>query len=283
MKKLGILLFAVVAGFTLAACSNSAEVEGYYVAVDINPSIEFVVDGDDIVESFIFLNEDAAVLCADLDFVGMNIDDAIELFVQTATEAGYIDPEGEDNAVLVTVLGEDGEEPRMEVIRERIRERLNRHFARRFINALVLTEDFSQEDLVLQAEELGVTPGKLKLALAAQLTDEALVLEELLEMPVRDILSIVKEGHQEEFEAFRQEHMEEFRERKQARLDEFQGRLNEYIENHPELTEEEIEELIQQARQRFHEETRQHWEERRENWRDRRDNQEPCTGECNEV
>lgn len=284
MKKLSILLFAFVAAITLSACTDTAEVEGYYVAVDINPSIEFIVDGDDIVESFIFLNEDAAILCADLDFTGMNIDDAIELFVQTATEAGYIDPEGEDNAVLITVLGEDGEEARMEQIRERIRERLNRHFARRFINALVLTEDFTQEDLLAQAEELGVTAGKLKLALAAQLSDETLVLEELLELPVRDILAIVREHHQEDFEAFRAEHMEEFRARKEARLEEYQERLQNYIENHPELSEEEIEEIIQQARRRFHNETRQHWEQRQEEWRQNQEENDPeCTEECNEV
>lgn len=282
MKKMSILLFALVAAITLSACGETAEVEGYYVAVDINPSIEFVVDSNDVVESFIFLNEDAAILCSDLDFVGMNIDDAIELFVQTATEAGYIDPEGDDNAVLITVLGEDGEEPRLEQIRDRIRDRLNRHFARQFINALVLTEEFTQEDLLLQAEELGVTAGKLKLALAAVVSDETLVLEELLELPVKDILAIVKENHQEDFEAFRETQMTQYQERKQERLDQFQNRLQNYIENHPDLTEEQIDQIVQQARRRFHQETREQWEQRRENWREHQENQE-CTEECNEV
>ncbi len=282
MKKLSLLLFVAVAALTLSACTgNETEVQGYYVSVDINPSIEFIVDSEDIVESFIFLNEDAAILCVDLDFVGMNIDDAVELFVQTATEAGYIDPEGDDNAVLITVLGEDGEEENLDKVRNRIHERLNRHFARKFINATVLSEDFTQEDLVLQAEELGVSPGKLKLALAAQAGDEALVLTELLEMPVKDILSIVRELHKDEFLDYKENQMEQLRERKQERINQFKGRLDEYISNHPDLTDEEIDEFVEQARNRFHNETRNRWEERKEEWNNHRD-QEECEVDCTE-
>ena len=273
LKKLGIIIGIFAVTFTLAACATDMNnVEGYYVAVDINPSIEFIVDEDDIVESFIFLNEDAKVLCADLDFTGMNIDDAVELFVQTATEAGYIDPEGEENAVLITVLGNDGDEEHVEGVKERIRERLNRHFARNFINALVLTEDFTHEDLVLQAEELGVSAGKLKLALAAQLGDETLVLEELLELPVKDIMAIVKEHHQEAFAEFKSTQLEQYQERKQARVDAFRERLQEHIENNPELTQEEIDQIVEQARKRFHQEERSRWQERYDRWKE---SQEP--------
>jgi hypothetical protein len=268
LKKLGILVFSLVAALTLAACTESAnEVQGYYVAVDINPSIEFVVDEDDVVESFIFLNEDAEILCVDLDFTGMNIDDAIELFVQTATEAGYIDPEGEDNAVLITVLGEDGQEEQCATIRERIRNSLNKHFAKNYINAVVLTEDFTQEDLVAQAEVLGVTPGKLKLALAAQIGDETLVLEELLEMPVKDILALVREYHQDEFLEYKEQRMEQLREQKQARIQEHKEEFQNYVNQHPELTEDQIEALAEYARQQYRTETRQNWQERVEEWK----------------
>ena len=40
----------------------------------------------------------------------MNVDDAVELFVETATAAGYVDPDGEDNAVLITVITDDDED-----------------------------------------------------------------------------------------------------------------------------------------------------------------------------
>ena len=276
-KKIGVLILGIVAVITLAACTDmGTSVSGYYVAVDINPSIEFIVDEDDFVESFIFLNEDAAILCADLDFTGMNIDDAVELFVQTATEAGYVDPEGEDNAVLITVLGEEDEDEEIKSIRERIRTRLVKHFAKQYINAVVLSEDYTQEDLLLEAEELGVSPGKLKLAYAAMFTDETLVKEELLEMPVKDLLAIVRESHQEDWLEFKEEKIEEFQQRKQDRLDRYQERLERFIENHPELTEEEINEIVENKKAEMREETRERWQERLEKWREHRQNREKC-------
>jgi hypothetical protein len=271
-KKLGSLLLAVTAIAALAACTDlSNEVSGYYVSVDINPSIEFIVDEENVVESFIFLNEDAAVLCVDLDFIGMTVDDAIELFIETATEAGYVDPEGDDNAVLITVLGEDGEDEYVEAIKERLRQRVIRHFAKNYINGVVLTEDFTQEDLVAEAEALGVTPGKLKLAYAAIVADDTLVLEDLLEMPVKDILAVVRELHDEEWEQYKLEQMEQLRSRLQERIDANQDRLDQFIANHPELTEEEIDAIIAQRQQQVREETRETWQQRIEQWKEARE------------
>ena len=283
-KKISYLVLGLVAVLGLAACSDlNANVNGYYVAVDINPSIEFVVDEDDNVESFIFLNEDAEILCADLDFTGMNIDDAVELFVQTATEAGYIDPEGEENAVLITVIGEEGDEEAITGIRERIRERLIKHFGKQFINATVLTEEFTQEDLLAQAEALGVTPGKLKLALAAQLGDDTLVLEELLELPVKDILALVREFHGEAWQEFKTDKMDEYKEKKEALMTQHRERLENYIAEHPELTEEEIQAIYERAQSKLQETQRNRWQERVDRWnqnREERQNNNECTEEC---
>lgn len=269
-KKLGSLLLALMALVGLAACSDlGTEVSGYYVSVDINPSVEFVVNDDDIVESYLFLNEDAAIICVDLDFVGMNIDDAVELFVETATAAGYIDPEGDDNAVLITVLTDDEEDEDGEVraeICERIRKRLNTHFAKNYINSLVLTEDFTQEDLVAEADELGVSPGKLKLTYAAMLTDETLVKEELLEMPVKDILAIVKEAHSDAFAEYKEAQWQRLREMKQEKIQEHKEIVEEHIANNPEMTEEEVQEYIENYKAQVQEETKTQWQERIQQW-----------------
>lgn len=272
LKKLSSLVLGLVAVLTLAACTDEmGTVSGYYVAVDINPSIEFIVDEDENVESFIFLNEDAAILCAELDFTGMNIDDAIELFVQTATEAGYIDPEGEDNAVLITVLGEEDEEPNMEQVRERLQKRILSHFARNYINGVVLTDDFSQEDLVAEAESLGVSPGKLKLAYAAQYSDETLLLEDLLEMPVKDLMAMVRELHAEGWAEFKEEKRAEYQARLQERIERYEDRLEEFKANHPELTEDEINQIVEQRKAEIRENAQQRWEDRVTEWRNNHD------------
>lgn len=271
-KKLVMLFVGILSVIGLAACTNvGAEDTGYYVSIDINPSIEFMVDAEDNVVSYLFLNEDAEILCSDLDFTGMNVDDAVELFIQTATEAGYIDPEGNDNAVLITVLCEENEQTRAEEIKERIRKTAIRHLARRYINGVVLTEDFTQEDLVAEAEALEVSPGKLKLAYAAMAVDETLVLEELLEMPVKDIFAVVKELHEDEWTEYKQERREELQERKQEMIEEHKAEIQAYLDANPEMTEEEIEAYIESYKQEVKEEAKEQWQERVQQWRERQE------------
>ncbi|MBU1020093.1 MAG: hypothetical protein KJ847_02680, partial [Firmicutes bacterium] len=156
-KKLGSLVLALIVIVSLAACSSlqEADASGIYVSIDINPSIEFIIDENDIVESYNLLNEDAEILCADVDFVGMTIEDATELFIQLATDAGFIDLDSEDNAILITVIGDKDKEELKLQIQERIRIRAMSFMARNYINGQVFTEDFTNEDLVAQANELG--------------------------------------------------------------------------------------------------------------------------------
>ena len=272
LKKIGSLVLGLAVVFGLAACTDlGSNVSGYYVSVDINPSIEFVVDDNDDVESYLFLNEDAEILCADLDFTGMNIDDAVELFIETATEAGYVDPDGDDNAILITVLGEEGQEEEIKTIRERIRMAAVRHLAKRYINGVVLTEDFTQEDLVAEAELLGVTPGKLKLSYAALAVDETLVLDELLEMPVKDILSIVKELHDDEWSEYKETRRTEMQERKQEMIQEHREEVQAYLDANPEMTQEEIDAYIEEYKAEVKEEAKDKWQERVQQWKENRE------------
>jgi len=120
-RKLGTLVLGLAVVFTLAACADlgkNSQASEIIVGIDINPSIEFTVDENDIVTSFNLVNEDALILCADVEFIGMNVEEAIELFIQLATEAGFIDVEAEDNAVLFTVLGGDDEELKLKYKKE---------------------------------------------------------------------------------------------------------------------------------------------------------------------
>lgn len=270
-KKISSLVLSIAIVLGLAACTDLGnEVSAYYVNVDINPSIEFLVDGEDNVESYLFLNEDAEILCADLDFTGMNVDDAVELFILTATEAGYIDPDGDDNAILITVIGEDDEQPRIKRIRERIRTRAIKHLAQRYINGTVLGEDFTQEDLVAEAELLGVSPGKLKLSYAAMAVDETLILDELLEMPVKDIMSIVKELHADEWSQYKDDRLQHVMKQKREMLQEHKADIDAIIADNPELTEEEIDVLIEQYKADARAEAKENWHDRVNQWKQNR-------------
>lgn len=58
--------------------------------VDLNPSVEFILDKNNKVASVTALNDDGAVIIAGEAFVGKSAEDAVSLFVEVSTETGYL-------------------------------------------------------------------------------------------------------------------------------------------------------------------------------------------------
>ncbi len=273
-KKLGMIIVGITLVVGVSACTDASEVEAAetYVSIDINPSIEFIVDENDVITSYNLLNEDAEIICVDVDFIGMTIEEASELFVQLAAEAGYIDVSSDDNAVLITVIGDDETELETQLtaeLQERIRERLMHFMAVNAINAQVLTEDFTSEDLIAQAEELGVSPGKLQLVLLAQTYDEELLLEDGLAMPVRDLMAIVREYHDVVRAEMTDEELALREVQKEALLDQFKEQYIDHVAAHQNLSEEEIQAKIDEIEQQDGTVSRQVWEQRVNEWQQR--------------
>lgn len=272
MKKLFMVLVTLGAVLGLAACSTtSAKESEYYVSVDINPSIEFIVDEDDVVVSYELLNEDAEIIAADIDFVGMNVEDAMALFIEKATEAGYIDVTSDENAVLITVLGEDDDEGVGE-LRDRLRNRAQNEFARRNILGSIITEDYTTEDLIAEADELGVSPGKLRLIKAAQQVDESLTTEDAIDLPVRDIMAIIREHHREVRQAMTAERIDRMIEFRTQLMEENRAALEEHLRANEDLTEEEIAAILDRIEERSNRMT-ERWETRKEEWENRMNEQ----------
>ncbi len=273
-KKLGMLIVGITLVVGVSACSDTSEVEaaGTYVSIDINPSIEFIVDENDVIISFNLLNEDAEIICAGVDFIGMTIEEASELFIELATEAGYIDVTSDDNAVLITVIGDDETEVEAQLtleLQERIRERVMHFMAVNAINAQVFTEDFTQADLVAQAEELGVSPGKLKLVLLAQVYDEELLLEDGLSMPVKDLMAILRDHHEEVRASLTDEELALREAQKEALMQQFKQHFIDHVAANPNLTEEQIEARINAIKEHDGSVSRQTWEQRVHEWQNR--------------
>lgn len=268
MKKIAVLLLTLSIALGLSACATTqAEESQYYVSVDINPSIEFIVDEDDNVVSFELLNEDAEIIAAGIDFIGMNVEDALALFLEKATEAGYIDVAGDDNAVLITVLGEE-ENDEVGELRNRLRNRAQREFAAKSIMASVFTEDFTAEDLVAEAEELGVSPGKLKLIKAAQMVDEELLVEDAIDMPVKDLMAIIREHHQDQRALMTEERINARIELRQQLMEEHRVALEEHLRANEDLTEEQIQAILERIQERSNIRN-ERWEDRKQAWEDR--------------
>lgn len=112
-----ILCFLLLAGIALplSSCSKGKKPpEGTYtrMTVDVNPSIEFMVDDENKVASVTALNDDGSILIAGEAFVGKTPEEATQLVLQLATDAGYlvkgeiVSEKGEESqTVTITVSG----------------------------------------------------------------------------------------------------------------------------------------------------------------------------------
>ena len=90
-----ILCLCLLAGMALplVSCKSAKKPpEGTYtrMTVDINPSVEFMVDDQNKVVSVTALNDDGSILIAGEAFVGKTPEEATQLVVSLATDAGYL-------------------------------------------------------------------------------------------------------------------------------------------------------------------------------------------------
>lgn len=90
MKKLFVLLVALVFGLSLTSCLGGEEGSTSYVSVEINPGVEIVVDGNGEVLSANGTNDDGKALIIDVKFEGKSIEEVIEIIMAEAEECGYL-------------------------------------------------------------------------------------------------------------------------------------------------------------------------------------------------
>lgn len=113
-KKISIigvaLLLLVLTVLMLTACNNEKK-ETQVLTLDVNPSIEFIVDENNKVVSVSATNEDAAYLLQKFsNFSGMTAEDAALKFLELSEEYGFV-VEGISNGekISISVSGESAQ------------------------------------------------------------------------------------------------------------------------------------------------------------------------------
>jgi hypothetical protein len=242
---MGLALVLFVSGLQLVNTSAS------YVAVDINPSIILTTNPFDKVVEVEALNEDAETLLVNLELIGLQVDEAVELIIAEATEMGYIDLLAEGEVAMVTAYNRDKVDEKLsEKIRERVQERLeNREMAVNVVGHEAVAE---QKEL---ANELGVTLGKVLFVQKMMEKYPELGGDELYTMSIKDIMMMVKEirGNGPDKEALEQKKAL-LKLRAESKVQErAQEMVQEFREENPgtELTDEEI--IRQEVKERIEE------------------------------
>jgi hypothetical protein len=207
MKKLrnliGVAVVALAAFFVIGCETVSAE---SYVTIDINPSVELIVNRRDIVVMVNPLNEDAETLLVDLELVGLKLEVATELIINKAIELGYIDVDSEETVVSVTAIGYNDDYGLK--LGLRIRNHVNELFVKKGIFGYALVSE-TMEEVRAEAEELGVSPGKLRLVKVVQELYPETTTEEGLAMSVSELMDLIK-AQADEVKAIVQALREEF-------------------------------------------------------------------------
>lgn len=204
MKKL-FVTFTLLAVFFLAACAEptlSDETPTYdpqdastLITVDINPSITFTLDEDGVITGYVLSNEDAEIVAADLTFIGLTYEDALELFLDAAIETGYVDVTRTDNVVVVTITQDA--EAGYEAFQAEVQAQIARHLSNSGIQAAVENGSDYYEEIRELAEANDVSVGRIILIRAAMRNDETLTFEAALETDPE----VLKETLQADFEA----------------------------------------------------------------------------------
>jgi hypothetical protein len=208
MKKVKLVLsfaFILFAAVAIVGCASSVSANDTYVTLDINPSVELIVTPKEKVIYANPLNEDAEVLLVDLNLVGLDLDVAIQMIIDTAIELGYIDVDSEETIVSVTAISKDSAIG--EKIREQVKAHINNEFKDRALMGRAEDKGFTP-DFLVEAEAYGVTPGFLFMAKSVVVVNDEVLLEDALQMTVPELQAILreaKEAQKEVVSALREE------------------------------------------------------------------------------
>ncbi len=193
-RKLAVWAASAAAAVVLCTVSVWAYASPYaYVSLDVNPSIEYSVNRFNRVLSARAVNEDGSEILNGLALNNKSIEDAVRETVRKIAQAGYFSGE-EPGGVVVAAAS--GDEQAAEELADEIKDAVDITAQETGADVEVECESVGLER-VLQAKELGVTPGKLNLVekLKASAEDpDSIDINEWLHKPVKDIMKATKEN-----------------------------------------------------------------------------------------
>lgn len=184
-----VTIAVIIAGATSFILLGARASDTHYVCVEVNPRIEFLTNKNKDVKSVKPLNEEAKTLMIGENFIGLSIEDASVKFIDLCTKAGYIDVNGKDNAVKISVLS--GLNQAMEV---KLYRAVSKYFTENEIFGVVL--DASKDlEMYKEAKKLKVSSEKLDLMLAVKENNEEIDVEKLKGKSNKQLIDIIEEQH----------------------------------------------------------------------------------------
>lgn len=200
-----LVVAIVIAAVVIINNNKGPEATTSYVSIDINPSVELVLDKDNKVVSYRAANDDAQVLFVGAEkegkaIVGADVSTATQNLVSIAIECGYLSEE--NNAVNVTAttsvdakLGEIVENA-VKTAAGTLQVAVGEGVDIVLTHELeVLKEQKKSSDLYDKYYK-DLSLGKFKLMKSARAGDRSITMDEAVKMTEDQLIAVVKESHE---------------------------------------------------------------------------------------
>ena len=196
MEKKGTMIYLilvfviVISSAILIIFSGITANELNYVQLEVNPKVEFLCDNTFQVVSFRPLNEEAKIILSDVDYIGMSMEDVSTDFIDLCAKTGYIDVNGVNNAVNITVI--DGLTQALDV---HIVKSINTYLRKNEILCAV-TETYEDRSMVDKKKENNICcANKLKLIDTIMENDNNAKLKTLKKLSEVELIDMVANIH----------------------------------------------------------------------------------------
>lgn len=180
-------------GLNLGRSSNPAAPGGSPTALaaitfDVNPSVELVVDTDEIVTDAVALNDDGATALGGMDLVGTNLETATNALIGSFLTNGYLDEL--QNAILVSVENYGGDSTALET---ELSERVSTLLSNGGLDGAVLSQTISSsDDLNTLAQQYGISSGKAALIQEIVAQDSTLTMDALAQLSITELALVAE-------------------------------------------------------------------------------------------
>lgn len=183
------LVLVCLGGYLGLSYANRADLPAEYsvasvITLDVNPSLNIVMDESDKVLEVQPLNDDAKTVIGDMDFAGSSLDVTVNALIGSMLVNGYLDDIR--NSILVSV--ENGDSAKAESLQQQVSDLISSAVGDGGFEASVLTQTVTAtSESAALAEQYGISEGKAELILKVCAADPTLTAESLAPLSVNDI------------------------------------------------------------------------------------------------
>lgn len=85
----------------LSACQSREVVNYQYISLAMSPNIDLFLDEENHVSHYALLNDEAEIMLADINLLGLSYEEALSVIIDSAIETGYIDLLAEENGIAL--------------------------------------------------------------------------------------------------------------------------------------------------------------------------------------